>query len=56
MHANPVQRKLVQPPKDCPWSSWTHYTGKVESKIRIDSTRIRNENQAMAEKRQNPHP
>jgi putative transposase len=39
MHANPVQRKLVQHPKDWPWSSWTHYTGKGQSRIRIDSER-----------------
>ena len=28
MHANPVQRKLVQHPRDWPWSSWAHYAGK----------------------------
>jgi len=28
MHANPVQRKLVQHPKDWPWSSWAHYAGR----------------------------
>jgi putative transposase len=39
MHANPVQRKLVQHPKDWPWSSWTHYAGKGKSGIRIDSER-----------------
>jgi len=37
MHANPVQRKLVQHPRDWPWSSWAHYAGKGESRIRIDS-------------------
>ena len=36
MHANPVQRKLVQHPKDWPWSSWAHYAGKGENRIRID--------------------
>lgn len=25
MHANPVTRKLVEHPKDWPWSSWTFY-------------------------------
>ena len=30
MHANPVQRKLVQHPKDWPWSSWAHYAGRGE--------------------------
>ena len=28
MHANPVQRKLVQHPRDWLWSSWAHYAGK----------------------------
>ena len=37
MHANPVQRKLVQHPRDWPWSSWAHYAGKGEVKIRIDA-------------------
>jgi len=25
LHRNPVQRKLVQHPKDWPWSSWSFY-------------------------------
>ena len=31
MHANPIHRKLVEHPKDWPWSSWGFYarTGKV---------------------------
>jgi putative transposase len=37
MHANPVQRKLVEHPRDWPWSSWAHYAGKGEGRIRIDS-------------------
>jgi putative transposase len=49
MHANPVQRKLVQHPRDWPWSSWTNYAGRRESKIRIDSIREDGESQ-------NPHP
>jgi putative transposase len=49
MHANPVQRRLVQHPRDCPWSSWVHYAGKGEVKIRMDSIRGEGENQ-------NPHP
>jgi len=49
MHANPVQRRLVQHPRDWPWSSWTHYAGKGEVKIRMDSIRGEGENQ-------NPHP
>ena len=39
MHANPVQRKLVEHPKDWPWSSWANYAGSGERKIRIDSVR-----------------
>jgi REP-associated tyrosine transposase len=39
MHGNPVQRRLVRHPKDWPWSSWAHYAGKGESKVRIDSVR-----------------
>jgi putative transposase len=37
MHANPVQRKLVEHPRDWPWSSWAHYAGKGEGGVRIDS-------------------
>ena len=36
MHANPVSKKLVQHPRDWPWSSWSFYTtGK--GILRIDS-------------------
>jgi putative transposase len=49
MHANPVQRKLVQHPRDWPWSCWTHYAGKGVVKIRMDSIRGEGESQ-------NPHP
>jgi putative transposase len=56
MHANPVQRKLVEHPKDWPWSSWAHYAGKGESRIRIDSPPAENVEAATSRKRQNPHP
>jgi hypothetical protein len=56
MHANPVQRKLVQHPRDWPWSSWAHYAGRGESNIRIDSDRGDNGEVAASRKRQNPHP
>lgn len=36
MHANPVKRKLVEHPKDWPWSSWSVYRGGVAGLIRID--------------------
>jgi putative transposase len=49
MHANPIQRKLVKHPKDWPWSSWTHYAGRGDVRIRIDSIRGGRESQ-------NPHP
>ena len=36
MHANPVERKLVDHPRDWPWSSWSYYaTGK--GMVRVDS-------------------
>ena len=56
MHANPVQRKLVQHPQDWPWSSWSHYAGKGESRIRIDSHQAENVEAATSKKKQNPHP
>ena len=34
MHANPVEERLVRPPRDWPWSSWSNYaTGKGMLKI-----------------------
>jgi putative transposase len=34
MHANPVEERLVQHPRDWPWSSWSNYsTGKGILKI-----------------------
>jgi putative transposase len=36
MHANPVQRKLVQHPRDWPWSSWGFYCGGEAGLIGID--------------------
>jgi putative transposase len=51
MHANPVQRKLVQHPRDWPWSSWAHYAGKGESRIRIDSGQGKNGERAISRKR-----
>ena len=56
MHANPVQRKLVEHPKDWPWSSWAHYAGKGENRIRIDSHQAKNVEAATSRKGQNPHP
>ena len=56
MHANPVQRKLVEHSKDWPWSSWAHYAGKGESRIRIDSRQTENVEAGTSRKRQNPHP
>ena len=56
MHANPVQRKLVEHPRDWPWSSWAHYAGKGESRIRIDSHQADNVEAGTSRKRQNPHP
>jgi len=36
MHANPVIRKLVEHPKDWPWSSWAFYWKNEEGLISID--------------------
>jgi putative transposase len=35
MHSNPVRERLVEHPKDWPWSSWSFYAGK-EGLLRID--------------------
>jgi putative transposase len=37
MHANPVKRNLVDHPEDWPWSSWSHYAGRTDGLIMIDS-------------------
>ena len=49
MHRNPVERKLVQHPKDWPWSSWSFYA-QGEGMIRIDVLG------ATKSSRENPHP
>ncbi len=36
IHANPVQRKLVQHPKEWPWSSWSFYANGDYGLVRID--------------------
>ncbi len=36
MHRNPVDRNLVQHPKDWPWSSWSFYEKGEVGLIRID--------------------
>ena len=36
MHTNPVKRKLVQDPKDWPWSSCAFYQGRGEILVEID--------------------
>jgi hypothetical protein len=37
MHANPVIRKLVEHPKDWPWSSWSAYMRGEQGLIEIDA-------------------
>ena len=37
MHANPVKRKLVEHPREWPWSSWSHYENGGAGLIAIDS-------------------
>ncbi|MGC2144115.1 MAG: hypothetical protein WA619_09850, partial [Candidatus Acidiferrum sp.] len=56
MHANPVQRKLVEHPKDWPWSSWAYYAGQGDVKIRMDQVRGQREESSGSRKSQNPHP
>jgi hypothetical protein len=36
MHANPVIRRLVEHPKDWPWSSWSNYAKNGEGLIAVD--------------------
>jgi hypothetical protein len=36
MHRNPVTRKLVEHPKDWPWSSWSFYAQRKAWLVRID--------------------
>src|SRR2546422_11084107 len=36
MHRNPVTRKLVEHPKDWPWSSWSFYEKGEAGLVRID--------------------
>jgi hypothetical protein len=53
MHRNPVQRKLVQHPREWPWSSWSHYEKGERGLIRIDALRkeIVSDRQAPAKRR-----
>lgn len=37
MHANPVTRRLVDHPKDWPWSSWSFYAKGEDGLVAIDS-------------------
>lgn len=36
-HTNPVARKLVDHPKDWPWSSWSFYAKGEAGLVRIDA-------------------
>ena len=36
MHANPITRKLVEHPKDWPWSSWSFYARGEDGLVTID--------------------
>ena len=57
MHANPVNRGLVEHPKDWPWSSWSHYAMGKEGLIRIDTMESTETDVTSSEgKSQNPHP
>jgi putative transposase len=59
MHANPVQRKLVNHPKDWPWSSWSHYEKGESGLLRIDILGEKKDREtwpADLKKSQKPHP
>jgi REP element-mobilizing transposase RayT len=36
MHMNPLKRKLVEHPRDWPWSSFSFYSGLKTGLIRVD--------------------
>ena len=36
MHRNPLNRKLVDPPNDWPWSSFSFYSNSKDGLIRVD--------------------
>jgi hypothetical protein len=36
MHANPITEKLVEHPRDWPWSSWSYYASG-EGLLEIDA-------------------
>jgi putative transposase len=36
MHANPITKKLVEHPKDWPWSSWSFYEAGEDGLVTID--------------------
>jgi putative transposase len=36
MHANPVIRRLVEHPRDWPWSSWSNYANNGEGLVEVD--------------------
>lgn len=37
MYVNPVKRKLVEHPKQWPWSNWSHYEKGEQGPMAIDS-------------------
>jgi hypothetical protein len=39
MHKNPLKRKLVDHPKDWPWSSFSFYSNSQHGLIRVDPVR-----------------
>ena len=56
MHANPVKRKLVQHPKDWPWSSWSYYENGENGLIAIDFAGEEPKEGADSTESQHPHP
>jgi putative transposase len=56
MHRNPVQRKLVDHPKDWPWSSWSYYEKGQVGLIRMDRLEPEKRSNPAEQKSQRPHP
>lgn len=56
MHRNPVERGLVEHPKDWPWSSWSHYAKGDKGLVRIDMLKPSAGEVQRRGESQNPHP
>ena len=55
MHGNPVERKLVEHPKDWPWSSWSFYAKGENGLLRIDVLKSKPGGSQRQEQKQSPN-